>query len=380
MPLNRDPGKVFCGHCTRRLAEETCPGCQREVCARCADDFASCPQPRSFQYRLGIGSRLRLFSARAELGLVSTLTRRLELIDPVGHRRLAGADWSYRWSRAMKYFGAISAAGELLHARRYWAAPDAAPRARSLALADSMIELEQKISVARLDRSETAVIATTADERLVVLELAPAGERERRPVRDTRLVAPLVNRVLQAIDGDLGSGVLCAATHGELGVMRIEGAGARRVGVTPTENLDAIWVGVSGSRVALIMGERGGFSNPLPEYVLQVRDVDESLDPIYSATHRLGGSVQQDAVADISDDGRFVAVALAGRDIAVHDIERGEVQRLGGHTDAIAALRFGPGARFLASGDFDNRVIVRFRGSDGFAGPLEETALLEVGS
>lgn len=377
MPLHRDPGRVFCGHCTRRVAELTCPGCHREVCAPCAADFESCPRPRSFRYRLGFGARLRLISMKAQLGVVSTLTQRLELIELTRHRRLESASWSYRWTRAMKRFGAVTAAGELLQPRSYRLMADGSLRATSVALVDAVIDLEQPITGARFDRSETALIATTSDERVMVIELARPEERERRPVQAIQIVAPLNRRVLQAIDADAAAGLVCGATHNELGVVRIEDGEARSVGVVPTANLDTAWVGVAGSRVAVILGDSGGFANPFVEHVLQIREIGSSLEPIYSATHRRGGALQHESVADISDDGRFVAVALASGEIAVHDVERGGVQRLGGHTDKIASLRFGPGGSFLASGDFDNRVIVRFRGGSGFAGPLEDAELVD---
>jgi hypothetical protein len=41
--------------------------------------------------------------------------------------------------------------------------------------------------------------------------------------------------------------------------------------------------------------------------------------------------------------------------------------QLGGHSDGLSALRISSDGGRLVSGDFDNRVIIRDRGVDGFA-------------
>jgi hypothetical protein len=57
---------------------------------------------------------------------------------------------------------------------------------------------------------------------------------------------------------------------------------------------------------------------------------------------------------------------MRDRDIAVHELQRGRVQHLGGHTDRIAMITFSTGARSLVTGDHYNRVILWPRRDDVF--------------
>ena len=326
-----------------------------------------------------MGARLRLVSADGRLGLVSTLMRRLWLLDILARRRLEDASFSYRWSGNMSYVGGLSSAGELLWPRTFSGGgtpfstllQPLALRVSSVGLVDEPLYLEPAIASGRFDRSEQALIGKSVDERVLIYPLPG----RRLPPEPAEVVEPLQRRAVQAFDGDLTTGIVAAATHGELGVVRI---GERPFTKVELEPEDAIWVGVARDRVAVVGGSRQFLNTAFDEvHRLNVFRVEgRELVSMYSATHRGKASMQGPAVADISDNGRFVAIALQSKEIAVHDIEGRGVQRLSGHTDRISTIRFGPGGSFLVSGDFDNRVIVRFRGADGFVERLEKFPLL----
>jgi hypothetical protein len=362
-----DPSAVTCAHCNSARATAPCPGCSREVCDGCLANIASCTNPRSFELRLGIGARLRHVGRGATVGLVSTLTRRLWLLDLLGRTRLDRPP-GYRWSRTMAEAGGLSSRGELLWPRVYSRQYTTQLRITSAGIDHREIYLDPAVATLRFDRSETAVIGPTVDERVLISPLDP-GERPQ-------VVTPLSRRVIQAFDADLGSGLIAAATHGELGAVRRREE--RPMPVAELQRTDSLWVGVAGERVAVLSGQR---SSPLVQgdHRITMLEADgRELTRFYSATHRGAAAAQDPVVADISDDGRFVALALASREIAVHDVDGGGVQRLPGHTDRISALRFGPDAEYLVSGDFDNRVIVRFRVGGGFAENVEALEICDA--
>lgn len=363
-----DPSRVLCGHCGRERSTGACRGCGRQVCDGCARDVATCPKPRAFAIRLGLGARLRHVARGGAVGLVSTLTGRLWLLDLVNRTRLAAAGWSYRWSSAMAQVGGVSERGELLWPRTFTRRYDNSLRLTTVGVDDRSYYFDPPVARLGFDRSGRFLAGPTVDERLVIAPLS-GGEPE--------LVAPLSRRVIQAFDVDMGSGVVAAATHGELGVFRV--GGDRPLAPMALQRDDCAWVGVVGERIAVAVGNTswaawvaGTATHQLTIFELSGREIA----PIYSARQSGDARLQPRTVADVSDDGRFVAVALASREIAVHDVEEGGVQRLGGHSDAISTIRFGPGGAFMISGDFDNRVIVRFRDGGRFVDDAEELEVL----
>jgi hypothetical protein len=114
-----DPSRVLCGHCGRERSSGPCRGCGKQICDGCDRDVASCPSPRSFEVRLGLGARLRFIALGGGVGLVSTLTRRIWILDTLGRRRFGDSDWGVRWNTAMIDAGGLSSAGAILWPRTY---------------------------------------------------------------------------------------------------------------------------------------------------------------------------------------------------------------------------------------------------------------------
>lgn len=379
MAFLRDPAHVLCAHCVKVRAEVTCAACSQEICDPCASDLDSCPAARAFEIRLGLGARLRLLSASAELGVVSTLSRRLFLVQPTRRRILARGGWSYRWRPSWTTLGGISRRGELLrHGRARHRRGPRPTTTRELVLVDSRIELASPARRSFFDRSERAVVSVSSDETLDIGWLAAAAERDRAPIQRHQQVEPFPHAAIQTADFDAATGLLAAGTFGRLVALRVAEDGATSLGAVGTGPGDILWCGVAAGRVAAVWEVASGQPfNPWHRLGIYQLGADGMLEreAVYTALHRGGTSFQEPVVADISDDGRFVAAALHNRDIAIHDAGAGEVIRAGGHTDAIATLRFGPGANWLVSGDLDNRIIVRHRGPEGFARHLEPAEL-----
>jgi hypothetical protein len=322
-----------------------------------------------------------MLSRGGGLGLVSTATRRLELIDPFRRRRLARAGFTYRWSMGLESFGDLSREGELLHGRSFRPRlTHTAPMVtQHLRLVDAPIDLGIAARRAFFDRSEQGIAAITVREQLAVGVLeADTRRRERSPVIAWQSFEPLPRKMIQAADLDLDAGLVAAATFGRVAAM--DTASMSPPMSAETVAGDTLWLAVGGRRIAAIAAVRE-LGVVLLRHEIAVFELDAARrlesEPIYRATHRGGSQLLEPVVADFSDDGRYLAVALRSDEIAVHDIERGAAIRLDGHTDAVSALRFGPGASHLVSGDFDNRVIVRRRGPRGFATRLEPAAYEE---
>src|SRR4051794_40088112 len=77
----RGPGAVGCAHCTRLGATASCEVCGHLVCPACAADWSTCALPSGKVLRLGRGARLFEVDPAGRLGLVSTWTGGLKIVD-----------------------------------------------------------------------------------------------------------------------------------------------------------------------------------------------------------------------------------------------------------------------------------------------------------
>lgn len=337
---------ILCGHCAAEPGTVACPGCGLEVCTDCATDRASCSQARAVEFRLGLGARLRSIDPTCHWGLATNV---MGVWTPIDLRTLRPAEMPRHVSLVLEpgirpdgsIAGAIENGGFQLGPRDY---------GRGV--------------TGELDRSG-AVIVGFDDVKVSVFDLAAEVAVGLDPPRTE--FDPFPRRIVQAATHDSGR-ILCA-TYGELALFTSDGK--RQLQSIELDGFDTLWLGLAGDTIAALVTSGGGFRKREIELALW-RASDG--DPIARA--RLGKVGKP--LADLSGDGRTTVAADDRSAVVVISENETGPRRLEGHSDGLCALGVATDGSRLVSGDFDNRVIARERGSDGFATRLESAALQSV--
>lgn len=370
--LPKTPGAVGCAHCQAFGAERACQSCGRAVCAACADDWSSCPQRKALEVRLGLGARLRSVDPSGRLGLVSTWSWRLLLVDLVAAARIdvdlgrhaAEVASARAWPQLAvdhrlvrlevdssgSYQGAsIKALGGATHVI------DALPSGPTALNWNSQPKALQTCT------DQALVLVPRADEVVEVIDVATAKRVSALSV---------AGQVIHAVGASSRDDLAVLGGWGRAWIFRC--STGQLLGTLETPEGDVEWIGTAAGRVALIT--QGGTKGRQLQ-VLQLNDArtavqrvnlqtDEhaGLSTVMGAAVRLDLAAQWSVAADLSPDGRLLALAVKAGDsrsaLQVIDLASGGEQTLEGHTDAIHFARFVDGGRLLVTADMDNRVIL----------------------
>lgn len=359
---------IPCAHCRGQTAAQTCPACGSAVCEGCARDPSTCAM-RARVLRLGRMRRLRRVDPEGKVGLVMGLGGRFhEIFD------LMSGTWLAAPRRVPVFKGPVQPA-IAQGGRAIWPYLDD-PHASGF----------QGVVVGSVYDDAVRVIAPRRQVLLRELHLCPTGGRAwmlsgpgKVQVWDLETGAqdeyiPFAASVLQASALDGARPVLASSTYGRVNVMRLEGGQATLLGLLHLRNANSPWLALSETCLAVISDRERREGHVIRAFALDADGAPAS-PPIYEAPEVAMSEpgdrrLQRPLVAALSQDGRYLAVAMRNRDIAVHDLQRGRAQHLSGHTDRIAMIAFTADARALVTGDYDNRVIVwprqRDDVSDGF--------------
>lgn len=360
-------GATRCAHCRAAEAVDNCSVCRNAVCAACAADWTTCPEPVGRELRLGMGRRLRFVTANGRLGLVR------DALSPdmwVDFRHM-------RWTRL------AAPAGDVPHGESH-TEPQPMPgrrwigRRRELIkhgksrtwrhLGYDLVDEEGAILCAWTAAPElprwtlapdySLAWAVSSDQRVCTFELEPPYRFSAREV--------LPGHALQAFDFDVAAGLAAAGTWG--------GVTVYRTGETwsPAGQLDVDadvgWVGIAGGRVAVVVDRKRSDT-------LKVWAVDADGKP-NGALHTSDHADGLRSLGAITPDGRHLALATARGDrVLLFDLELGDVTELGGHTDDVCLIAFVDNGQRLITADCDNRVIIRPRTDRGYAEQLRPAAL-----
>jgi hypothetical protein len=359
---------TLCAHCRRQAARETCRHCASAVCEPCFHDDLTCTAPRTRVLRLGLGRRLRRIDPEGRLGLVSGWRDRMQLVDLAHGRKIAAPG---KLPVYQPLLSSIARSGRVAWPLVYAVSNDNASAFAGVGIGsvrDDQADVirAQRPSMPRelgLCPTGRSLWFRTAAETVQVWDLETREQHEHEP---------LPGSVLQAVSVDTASGLLVAATYGRACVHRLRGSETERLGTLRLRDADNVWIALADRCVAVVSDYRGFRGRVLRAFALDAAGVPER-EPLYTyaeveAVAGAGRDVrlQRRIVAALSPDGRFLAAATADHDIAVHDLARGRVHHLQGHTDEISLIAFTGGASALVTADHDNRVILRPRRDDRF--------------
>jgi hypothetical protein len=351
---------TLCAHCRREAAAETCAHCGSAVCAGCARDDGTCTVPRVRVLRLGLGRRLRRVDPEARVGLVSSPTRRYHEvfdlvsgvpIEPTCQVPVQDAAW----------LPAIAHGGRVI-----WPAPREPEPGEFTALGGLVVASVRERAVRVIEA------ATRTSHREV--GLCPSGRHawvvtrsETAQVWDLEAGAqheytPFPAAVLQSTALDEARGILACGTYGRVSVLRLEGARVTQLATLHLPGATNLWIALSGACMVVVSDLGGNEGYALRAFALGADGVPEGA-PFHVVPEVVMNAVgerrlQRPLVATLSQGGRYLAVAMRNRAIAVHDLQHGRVQHLSGHTDRVAMIAFTADTRSLVTSDHDNRVIV----------------------
>ena len=185
----------------------------------------------------------------------------------------------------------------------------------------------------------------------------------------------LPNKVVQAAHADLQRRMAAAATWQLVGLFELEtdGRATRRTHIRLGDEFgDLRWVRFGGSRLAAF-AERAssGFFDSSRRRELLLWSLDAATDP----RRPLRLAIFAEGLADMTCDGRYLAVARPDGRIDLHDLELVTSVALDGHDERISLLRFVNDDRMLVSADASGKVVLRMRIADGYATSIAEVAL-----
>ncbi|RMH38688.1 MAG: hypothetical protein D6689_18790 [Deltaproteobacteria bacterium] len=366
--LGKAPGAVPCAHCATALARADCPVCRRAVCDRCAHDWATCSLPHGVELRLGLGRRLRAIDASGTFGVVTRWTRTYAWLDLRAARWLRGATGVQRpFAPVGACYPALLSDGRIVYpsfiaygdSYRY-------DGLRVSALAGGPPQPLPSHAPPRwleIDWTERFVWGPCEDETIDLVDLERGDGWTLRPVDRTVVQAAAVDGVRR---------VLATGVYGAVHLHRLGSDGdLERIDRLALPDSDVAWLGLSPRRLAVV-AIRGSRSR----LVVHALGDEGIRGPVYEdpPARRPGTSPivrayggRQSIVAAMDPTGRFVAVVdRKRRDVHVHGVDTGTVQRLGEHTDRIHFVRFAAGGRQLVSADTDNRVLIRPLAGDAF--------------
>jgi hypothetical protein len=339
------------------------------VCNRCFGDETTCAAPRARVLRLGMGSRLRRVDPQGRLALVSGWHNLLRLYDLATGQRI---DAPSRLPMLSPLVSSIARDGRVVWPIVYKTTSDKLPVFQGLHVGsvrdDSFGErwAQRPISPRELMLCPEGryVWFRTAAETVALWDL-----EEREPDE----YDPLPGSVLQAAALDTVTGLLATATYGRAAVHRVHRGEAVRLGtVRALRDADNVWLGLAGHCLVSVSDYRGLRGHVIRAFALDAAGVPER-EPfyVYEETDAAAGArrkvrPQRPITASLSQDGRYLAMATEGHDVALHDLTRRRVRYLGGHTDVITTIAFTDGAQSLVTGDHDNRVLIRPRRDELF--------------
>lgn len=320
----RTPESILCGHCAAVPGVRDCPGCGLTVCEPCSKKRTGCAKPRAIEIRLGLGSRLRAIDPTCRWGLAMTWNDK-------GFR----VDFDERsYTRALTEWGHSSVG------------PSGAIVPRRVRDREHLIEVEPFSDGWVKLRAES------------LAALAPIG-RSFEPFRRKSISAVACDR----------ERVACGAFN-EVGVWRLDDL--ERITRIKFDGHDVSGIRIAGEVVAALLETGSYFNRPSYELVVWRIDGGEELFRLELGRARV-------PLLDLSGDGAIAVAATESSETAVLEIgETTSATRLGGHSDGLSALRLSTAGDRLVSGDHDNRVIVRDRGSGGFPDRVEPAELTRV--
>lgn len=215
-------------------------------------------------------------------------------------------------------------------------------------------------------RSSEHVWSVHGDERLHVLN---------ESTLEVATFDLLPNKVVQAAHADLQRRMVAAATWRLVGLFELEAdsRARRRTHIRLGDEFgDVRWVRFGGSRLAAF-GDRAssGLFDRSRRRELLVWELGEATGP--GRPIRL--SLPAEGLADMTCDGRYLAVALPDGRIELHDLELFTSVVLDGHDERISLVRFVDDDRLLVSADASGKVVLRTRTADGYATSIAEVSL-----
>lgn len=360
---------TLCAHCRGQAASQTCRYCGSAVCERCFGDETTCAVPRARVLRLGLGRRLRRVDPEGRLALVSTWARGLRLYD-LARGQWLGAPPSLRRYDAL--LSSIARDGSVVWPFFAVGASEQAPVFRGVHLTSLSGGRADTLRAQRPTPPRELVLCPEGryvwframSETVQVWDFETGDQHE---------YDPLPGSVLQAAALDVSSGLLATATYGRAAVHRVQGGEAELLGTLRVlRDADNVWLGLAAGCLVVVSDYRGLRGHVIRGFALDAAGAPER-EPfyVYEESDAAAGARRKvrplrPIVASLSPDGRFMAMATEGNEVALHDLARRRVQYLGGHTDVIATMAFTGDAQSLITADHDNRVIMRPRRDDHF--------------
>lgn len=330
------------------------------VCARCAADWATCPEPSGRVVRLGMTARVRDIDPLGRLAVVTHWRRPARIFDL---RQLRWADMPplsrMLWLARRTVLPRLTPDERLMYPLLAYDSDYGysleGVSSRTLRTGD---EHELRGLPDDMPSHDTQVSATgnifsyaTDSQRVVVV----------RPDGSSASYEPLPRKVIQAscIDGERD--ILTSASWSEIALHHMQGNKLDRIGYTRTAaEGDVRWLGLAGSSLAAAVYTSSGTH-------VEVRRLgdDRSIGPVVQSLTATWGF----RVAALSRDGRYLAAAFTDK-LTVLDLDSGHAQQFDEHSDTINAVRFAADDHVLISADTDNRVVLRPRTPAGYAKPL----------
>jgi hypothetical protein len=359
---------TLCAHCRSQAAAETCAHCGSAVCEGCARDPSTCTVPRVRVLRLGLGRRLRRVDPEGRVGLVSSPARRYhDMFDLLSDQPLEPS--CQVPVQDVSWLPPIAQGGRMIWPAHGVPEPGEITAMAGLVVASvhegamRVIDAARRTSHRELGLCPTGRHAwiRTRSETAQVWDLETGEQREYTPHQRS---------VLQATTLDSARSLLASGTYGRVNVLRLEGDAVHELARLHLRNTDNIWIALSQACMAVVSDLRGNEGYTIRAFALDADGVPESMPfhVVPEVVMNASGErrLQRPLVATLSQDGRYLAVAMRRWAIAVHDLQRGRTQHLTGHTDRIAMIAFTTDARSLVTSDYDNRVIVWPRRDDVF--------------
>lgn len=355
--LEKARGAVACGHCHQLGADTVCPYCRAQVHTACLTSDR-CPEPHPVQLRLGTGNRLRGIDESGRYGAVGgvlgsgqrlwelagrgdvarlPMTRGRHGVEyrggwALGREQVCRAAVTYREER-------LEATGELhrIYVDSLLLVADLAP--------DGMREVRfverppqpigENLYLAR--DGAWAVWASASQIDIVNL-------RGARPARNVDLAGQMIHDVDLHTEMEL----VVVAHFGRVVLFDLRGLRQGVRTIKADENVTRVSLG--GGRMACVTEE----GHVLVTRV-QHRQAPRRWETIHQARVKVRGEIGP-GEADLSHDGRLLAVRRRRKDVEVIHLDSGERQILEGHTDRVCLVRFIAGGNQLVTADNDNRV------------------------
>ena len=349
----RGPGDVGCAHCRMIGATVSCRICGHLVCERCEGNWTTCEEPATIAMTLG-KSRLRDVDPAGRYGAVSHRGGTSRLLDL---RRVAWVDLPELPLFAPNRRSSVLGDGSYFHPR--WLFDDAGyPLFAGFTVTTlggqsrqfSPEVAEHPKESYRLDGALAWCV--TSAETIGVFDLDTG--------RWTTF-APMHGKVLQAASLDARDRTLAVASWGTLMLFRLDGDQPTPLLRGPVPG-DVAWIGVRGD--TLVACADGGRTVIAWHLSADRTIARERMRFAYGLGERV-------AHADLSRDGRYLAIAL-GRRLVLHDLETQTKHDLAEHADDIELVRFG--GDLLIVSDEAGHVFVRQR-TGGYEARVVEVPL-----